>query len=96
MNVKWVLTTAILTIAITLSLSISNVNAILVNHTDFSTDIPDNWAYLPSTLWSSQVTSSPSEFATLLVNEQLGTLLLSNWGESLGEKNERWRSIRFV
>jgi hypothetical protein len=58
-----------------------------VNTTDFSIDIPDNWAYQRSTLYKSQVTSSPSEFSTLLVKEELGTLLLGNiWGASFGEK----------
>jgi len=38
----------ILTIAIVLSLSISNVNAIIVNNTDFSVNVLDNWAYRES------------------------------------------------
>lgn len=49
-----------------LSLSISNVNAIVVNNTDFSIDIPDNWAYRQDIL--SVVALTPNEFGVLLVN----------------------------
>ena len=49
-----------------LSLSISKVNAILVNNTDFSIDIPDNWAYEQGI--SSVIGLTPSEFGVLLVN----------------------------
>jgi hypothetical protein len=49
-----------------LSLSISKVNAILVNNTIFSIDIPDNWAYEQGI--SSVIGLTPSEFGVLLVN----------------------------
>lgn len=49
-----------------LSLSISNVNAIVVNNTDFSIDIPDNWAYEQGI--SSVIALTPNEFGVLLVN----------------------------
>ena len=52
--------------ALSLSLSISSVNAIVVNNTDFSIDIPDNWAYEQGIF--PVVALTPSEFGILLVN----------------------------
>ena len=49
-----------------LSLSISNVNAIVANNTDFSIDIPDNWAYEQGIF--SVVALTPNEYGVLLVN----------------------------
>ena len=49
-----------------LSLSISKINAIVVNNTDFSIDIPDNWAYEEGIF--PVVALTPSEFGILLVN----------------------------
>jgi len=49
-----------------LSLSISNVNAVVVNNTDFSIDIPDNWTYEQGIF--SVIALTPNEFGVLLVN----------------------------
>ena len=49
-----------------LSLSISNVNAIVANNTDFSIDIPDNWAYEQGIFLV--VALTPNEYGVLLVN----------------------------
>ncbi len=58
---------SILTVVMTISLSISNVNALSkVNNRYFSMDIPDNWAFEQDTL--SQPTLTPTEFAAFLVN----------------------------
>ncbi|HEY7228078.1 MAG TPA: PsbP-related protein [Nitrososphaeraceae archaeon] len=58
---------SILTVVMTISLSISNVNALSkVNNRDFSMDIPDNWAFEQDIL--SQPALTPREFATFLVN----------------------------
>jgi hypothetical protein len=51
---------------VVLSLSISSVNAIVVNNTDFSIDVPNNWAYEQGIF--SVVALTPSEFGVLLVN----------------------------
>ena len=51
---------------VALSLSISSVNAIVVNNTDFSIDVPNNWAYEQGIF--SVVALTPSEFGVLLVN----------------------------
>ena len=56
----------IIGIGVALSLSISNVNAIVVNNTEFSIDIPDNWAYEQGIF--SVVALTPNEFGVLLVN----------------------------
>jgi hypothetical protein len=56
----------IIGIGVALSLSISNVNAIVANNTDFSIDIPDNWAYEQGIF--SVVALTPNEFGALLVN----------------------------
>jgi hypothetical protein len=57
---------AIAVVLVALSLSISSVDAIIVNNTDFSIDIPDNWAYEQGIF--SVVALTPSEFGVLLVN----------------------------
>jgi hypothetical protein len=57
----------ILTITVALSLLISNVNAIVVNNTDFSIDIPDNWAYDTEAIRLG-VNLAPSEFGALLID----------------------------
>lgn len=58
---------AIMLVAVAaLSFSISGVHAILVNNTDFSIDIPDNWAYEQGIF--SVVALTPNEFGVLLVN----------------------------
>lgn len=58
---------AIMLVAVAaLSLSISNVYAIVVNNTDFSIDIPDNWAYEQGII--SVVALTPNEFGVFLVN----------------------------
>lgn len=51
---------------VALSLSISSVNALVVNNTDFSIDVPNNWAYEQGIF--SVVALTPSEFGVLLVN----------------------------
>lgn len=57
----------ILSISVALSLSISNVTATVVNNTDFSIDIPDNWVYDEGGLFSA-VALTPNEFGVLLLN----------------------------
>ena len=58
---------AVMVVAVAaLSLSISNVNAIVANNTDFSIDIPDNWAYEQGIF--SVVALTPNEYGVLLVN----------------------------
>lgn len=57
---------AIAVMLVALSLSISSVNATVVNNTDFSIDIPDNWAYEEGNF--SVVALTPNEFGILLVN----------------------------
>jgi hypothetical protein len=58
---------AVMLVAIAaLSLSIPNVNAIVTNNTDFSIEIPDNWAYQQGII--SVVALTPNEFGVLLVN----------------------------
>lgn len=68
MNVTlvFVATTVMLATVAMLSFSISNVNAIVVNNTDFSIDIPDSWTYEQGI--SSVVALTPNEFGVLLVN----------------------------
>ena len=51
---------------VALSLSISSVNALVINNTDFSIDVPNNWAYEQGIF--SVVALTPSEFGVLLVN----------------------------
>jgi hypothetical protein len=64
----------ILSISVGLSLSISNVNAIVVNNTDFSINVPNNWAYRePNPLANvfgaePSLGLSPNEFTNWLVN----------------------------
>jgi hypothetical protein len=66
----------ILTITAALSLSISNVNAITtVNNTDFSINVPDNWAYRDSTSSMESILNRgpwieliPTEFSQMLIN----------------------------
>ena len=69
MDVRLVLTTAILAIAFTLMLSISNVNAIVVNNTDFSIEVPDGWVYRENILFDSTLVLTPKEFANVLIME---------------------------
>ncbi|MDW0138606.1 MAG: hypothetical protein QOK86_02575 [Nitrososphaeraceae archaeon] len=58
---------AVMVVAVAaLSLSISNVNAIVANNTDFSIDIPDNWAYEQGIF--PVVALTPNEYGVLLVN----------------------------
>ncbi|MFZ0628375.1 MAG: PsbP-related protein [Nitrososphaeraceae archaeon] len=58
---------AVMVVAVAaLSLSISNVNAIVANNTDFSIDIPDNWAYEQGIFLV--VALTPNEYGVLLVN----------------------------
>ena len=57
---------AIAVMLVASSLSISSVNATVVNNTDFSIDIPDNWAYEQGNF--SVVALTPNEFGILLVN----------------------------
>jgi PsbP len=73
---------AILTISISMTVVVllpslnSGVNAIVVNNTDFSVNVLDNWAYTQSSnpladMYGivSTITIIPSEFSHLLVNE---------------------------
>jgi PsbP-like protein len=66
MRLVFVAIVVMLVAVVALSLSISNVKAIVVNNTDFSIDIPDNWAYEQGIF--PVVALTPSEFGVLLVN----------------------------
>ena len=58
---------SILAVGITISLSISNVNAISkVSNTNFSINVPDNWSYGQDRF--AQPSLAPREFAAFLVN----------------------------
>lgn len=65
----------ILTIAIFLSLSISYANATVVNHTDFSIQVPDGWVYRENFPIENSIVSTPSEFANLIGEDPSSTVL---------------------
>lgn len=57
----------ILTIVV-LSLSISNVNAVVVNNTDFSIEVPNGWVYKEDFVFDNGTLLTPNEFADVLIN----------------------------
>lgn len=63
----------ILGIVVALSLAISNANAIAVNNTDFSIDVPNLWVYRED-LSNNMVVLSPNEFAGLLIEDTPSSL----------------------
>src|SRR4030095_11767867 len=77
----------LLGIMIGLSLSISNVNAIVVNNTDFSLNVLDNWAYQDSTTSLAEAPDKawinlfPNEFSHIFVNTSL-----ENWANETNQK----------
>jgi hypothetical protein len=70
----------ILPIAIVLSLSISNVNAIVVNNTDFSIEVPNGWVYRENTLNDVNILLTPNEFADLITDNASITYGLNEGG----------------
>ena len=70
---------AILTISMTavilLSLSISNVNAVIVNNTDFSIEVPNGWVYREDFLFDNGTLLTPNEFADVLITGNISALL---------------------
>lgn len=57
---------AVTLLAVVALFSIPNVSAIVVNNTDFSIDIPDNWTYEQGIF--SGIALTPTKFGVLLVN----------------------------
>jgi hypothetical protein len=70
----------ILTIAIVLSFSISNVNAIVVNNTDFSIDVTNGWVYRENILNDNNILLTPNEFADLITDNASITYGLNEGG----------------
>jgi hypothetical protein len=70
----------ILTIVIVLSLSISNVNAIVVNNTDFSIEVPNGWVYRENILNDVNILLTPNEFADLITDNASITYGLNEGG----------------
>lgn len=80
-----------LIVAISLSFSISNANAIIVNNTDFSLSVLDNWAYRDPTIdnplakifaGGASIGLVPNEFSNMLVNtsQELSGNTIQNGG----------------
>jgi hypothetical protein len=58
----------ILGIVVTLSLSISSVNGVIVNNSDFSIEVPNGWVYKEHFVFDNGILLTPNEFADLLIN----------------------------
>ena len=69
---------AILTISMTavilLSLSISNVNAVIVNNTDFSIEVPNGWVYREDFFFDNGTLLTPNEFADVLLADNVSAV----------------------
>jgi hypothetical protein len=59
----------ILGIMIASSLSISKLNAIAVNNTDFSIEVPNGWVYRDDFLFDNGTLLTPNEFADVLITD---------------------------
>jgi hypothetical protein len=59
---------SILTIVVALSLSISSVNGVIVNNTDFSFEVPNGWVYKEHFVFDNGTLLTPNEFADVLLN----------------------------
>ncbi len=57
-----------LTIIGVLSLSISTVNGVIVNNTDFSFEVPNGWVYKEHFVFDNGTLLTPNEFAEVLLN----------------------------
>jgi hypothetical protein len=57
----------LLGITVVLSLSLSNVNAVTVNNTDFSIEVPNGWVYRENFLNDNNTILTPNEFADFLI-----------------------------
>jgi hypothetical protein len=59
----------ILSIVVALSLlSISSVNGVIVNNTDFSFEVPNGWVYKEHFVFDNGTLLTPNEFADVLLN----------------------------
>jgi len=65
----------LLGITVVLSLSLSNVNAVTVNNTDFSIEVPNGWVYRENFLNDNNTILTPNEFADFLITYNLSSLL---------------------
>lgn len=66
MNCLILVAHAVTLLAVVALFSIPNVSAIVVNNTDFSIDIPDNWTYEQGIF--SGIALTPTKFGVLLIN----------------------------
>jgi len=60
--------TFVLSIILAFSWSISNVNAIVVNNTGWSIEVPNGWVYKEDFIFDNGIMLTPNEFADALIN----------------------------
>jgi hypothetical protein len=58
-------------IVVALSLSLSSVNGVIVNNTDFSFEVPNGWVYKEHFVFDNGTLLTPNEFADVLINTSL-------------------------
>ena len=66
---------SLLTIVVALSLSISSINAVIVNNTDFSIEVPNGWVYREDFFFDNGTLLTPNEFADVLITDNVSAIL---------------------
>jgi hypothetical protein len=66
---------SILTIIGVLTLSISSVNGVIVNNTDFSFEVPNGWVYREDFFFDNGTLLTPNEFADVLISNNVSAII---------------------
>jgi hypothetical protein len=77
--------TFVLSIILAFSWSISNVNAIVVNNTGWSIEVPNGWVYKEDFIFDNGIMLTPNEFADRLIADNVSALLDVTHGGILAE-----------